>query len=564
MKYEEYPLIVPELKEITKKFNAIYDKLEKSTNPQAFAKEMRKMMKFSDHLQTLMTTIETRYSIDTTNETYANAQNALDEIGPMISALFDKYNKLIVATPFRKELEKTFGELLFAQTEQSLKCFDEKIVEDLQKENKLTSEYTRVLASAQIKFEGGVYNLSQMGKFFTSTDRETRKKAAKAMYKFYDAHEKELADIYDQLVHVRDEMAKKLGYKNYIPLGYARLGRLDYNANDVAKYREQVEKEVVPLYKKLRRRQAKRIKISNPKFYDTSLVFLSGNPKPVGDSHKLVNIAQNMYDSISEETGEFFRYMVDNHLLELDAKPGKSGGGYMTYFPDYQSPFIFSNFNGTSGDVDVLTHEGGHAFQGYCTRKEKIPEYRSPTLEACEIHSMSMEFFAWPFMKDFFGNDADKYRFAHLSDAMMFIPYGVCVDEFQHYVYENPNVTHEERCKKWLELENKYTPDKNYKGFPYLERGNFWMKQSHIFQTPFYYIDYTLAQVAAFQFLVEMQKDYTKAWKKYVKLCKLGGKYPYLTLLEKAHIRNPFIDGNIRKVIRPLKKLLDSFDDLSM
>lgn len=236
----------------------------------------------------------------------------------------------------------------------------------------------------------------------------------------------------------------------------------------------------------------------------------------------------------------------------------------MTYFPDYQAPFIFANFNGTAGDVDVLTHEVGHAFQGYCSRDIMIPAYRSPTLEACEIHSMSMEFFAWPHMKSFFENDDQKYRFAHLSSALMFIPYGVSVDEFQHFVYENPTATHQQRCAKWREIELKYTPYKNYKGFAYLERGNRWMGQSHIFQTPFYYIDYTLAQVVAFQFLVEMQKDYDKAWKKYLKLCKLGGSLPFLGLLDKAKLRNPFIDGNIKKVVKPLKKLLDGFDDLNM
>lgn len=564
MKFEEYPLIVPNFKDIENDLNGFMEKLKKAKNSAQFARIMRQVNEYADHIETIMTTIATRYSIDTTNEEYIKAQDALDEMGPQISALFDKYNRLLVSTPFRSELEKIFGSLVFKMTEQNLKCFDEKIIEDLQNENRLTSKYMKIIASAKIKFAGGVYNTSQMGKFLSDSNRDVRRKAAHALYKFYEQNEKEIGEVYDELVHVRDAMAKKLGYKNYIDFGYARLGRLDYDSEMVKTYRDQIVKDVVPLCKKIIKRQGKRIGISNPRFYDLSYNFKTGNPKPVGDTKYLVEKAQEMYSDMSEETGEFFAFMVENHLLELDAKQGKSSGGYMTYFPDYKAPFIFANSNGTSDDVDTLTHEVGHAFQGYCSRNIKIPEYRSPTLEACEIHSMSMEFFAWPYMDKFFGDLSEKYRFSHLSNAIVFLPYGACVDEFQHYVYENPNVTHEQRCAKWAELEKKYTPYKNYFGFSFLQKGTFWMRQSHIFSTAFYYIDYTLAQVVAFQFLVEMQKDHEKAWKKYVKLCKLGGKYTFTELLSKAKLRNPFVDGSIKKVIRPLKKILNSFDDMNM
>ncbi len=564
MKFEEYPFIIPDLKEIETKYTALLTEFEAASTAKAQVKVIKKIMKLEDNINTVMTNISVCYSVDTTNEKYVEAQDACDEMGPQIAVYQDKYSRLLVNSPFRADLEKTFGSLLFKMAEQSLKCFDEKIVEDLQTENRLTSKYTKIYASAKIKFQGGVYNLSQMGKFMINLDRNVRKSAAKAVQKFNLKHEKEISEIFDELVHVRDTMAKKLGYKNYIEFGYNRLGRTDYNAEMVATYRKQIEECFVPIWKKLYKKQAKRIQIRSPRFYDMSLEFLSGNPTPAGDSQYLVNEAKKMYDTMSNETGIFFNFMIDNHLLELEAKPGKSGGGFMTYFPDYKAPFIFANFNGTSDDVDVLTHEVGHAFQGYCSRDIEVPEYRSPTLEACEIHSMSMEFFAWPYAEGFFGKDAEKYRFVHLASAINFIPYGASVDEFQHYVYENVNATHEQRCAKWREIEKKYTPYKNYKGFDYLERGNRWMGQSHIFQTPFYYIDYTLAQVVAFQFLVETQADYDKAWKKYVKLCKLGGSLPFLSLLDKAKLRNPFVDGSLKKIIRPLKKILNSFDDTKM
>jgi M3 family oligoendopeptidase len=403
-----------------------------------------------------------------------------------------------------------------------------------------------------------------MGKFSTDKDRDTRREASIAVDKFFAEHEKEIGDIYSKLVILRDTAAKKLGYKSFTELGYLSLGRVDYDAKMVANYRKQIAESVVPVAQKLYKQQAKRIGIPFNKMYafDYNLSFLSGNPKPVGDSKKLVELASEMYDDMSIESGKFFHLMKDHHLLDLDARPGKAPGGYMTYLPLYHFPFIFSNFNGTQGDVNVLTHEVGHAFQGYLSGNIKPSDFRSPGLETCEIHSMSMEFFAWPYMDKFFGKDDDKYRYSHLADAIEFLPYGISIDEFQHWVYEHPTATHEERCKVWLDIQSRYEPHKKYiDETPCFKHGAAWIRQSHIFGTPFYYIDYTLAQVVAFQFLVEMRNDQPKAWKKYVKLCKCGGRYPFVQTLKKNHLRNPFEDGNVKKVVKPLVKILNSFDD---
>ena len=304
----------------------------------------------------------------------------------------------------------------------------------------------------------------------------------------------------------------------------------------------------------------KALGIKNPQWYDYNVAFKNGNPLPAGDETYLVNVAKDMYEHLSPLSGEYFNFMLDHHLLDLSARNGKAPGGYCTYFANYNAPFIFSNFNGTEGDVNVLTHEGGHAFQAYLCSGIKVPEYMNPTLESCEIHSMSMEFFAWPYMDKFFGKDSEKAKYAHLVDAIEFLPYGISVDEFQHWVYEHPEATHEERCAEFRKIELKNLPHKKYDNCPCYQKGGWWLRQSHIFSSPFYYIDYTLAQVVAFQFLVEDQKNHDKAWKKYVKLCKCGGKYPFQELLEKNHLRNPFVEGNVNKAIHPLLKILKSFD----
>lgn len=561
MKFEEMPLRIPNEKKIKAKLENLKERIINASTKEEAIKVVKDYFKLSDELNTDMTIISIRNSIDTRDETYEKAMEVCDEVSPIISGYVQEFNKALVESKFKPELEEKFGKLLFDRIEADFKCFNESIIPELQKENKLVTEYEKLMSSAKIEYKGEILNLTQIGKYLSDSDRDTRIEAAKLYYGFLEENDQRFGEIYDELVKVRTEMAHKLGFKNFVELGYLRLGRLDYNAEMVKGYRDQIYEDVVPVVKKLRKRQIERLGIKKPIFLDYNLDYLSGNAKPAGDSTYLVECATTMYHEMSPESGEFFDFMVENHLMDLDAKAGKRGGGYMTYIPRYKAPFIFANSNGTSHDVDTLTHEVGHAFQGYLGSKIQVPDYRMPTLEACEIDSMSMEFFAWPWMNLFFKEQADKYRFSHLDGAISFLPYGVEVDEFQHFVYENPEATHEERCAKWAELEKKYQPWLNFSGFEYLEKGKRWIKQSHIFCVPFYYIDYTLAQVLALQFKCEMDKNPAKAWRKYIKLLKMGGKYPFLTLIDKANLRNPFLEGNVKKVIKPQVKVLNSFDD---
>lgn len=561
MLFEEIKVKLPTLESLQKKFKKLLDEFDGASSPENQIRTIYKINRFVDEISSVFTVISIHYSQDSRVVEYQKAQDQADEMSPLVQALYNQYQKKLVASKFRKELESKLGAFLFVMTENSLKSFDEKIIAELQQENKLNSQYSKLISSAQIPFEGEVLNLSQLGKYADSLDRNIRKKATQASHDWFQSNEQEIADIYDQLVKLRQQIAVKLGFKNFIEVGYARMGRTDWNASDVKGYRDQIYESVVPLSNKLVRRQSKRIGIRQPLIYDLSLSFASGNPKPRGTTNELVAAAQKMYNEMDPIIGDFFKKMVDGHLLDLEARAGKRGGGYMTYIPLIKMPFVFSNFNGTSGDVDVLTHEIGHAFQGYMVRNFKINEYRDPTMEEAEIHSMSMEFLAWPWVNLFFKEDTDKYLVKHLEDSITFLPYGASIDEFQHWVYENPNASHDERCAVWAEIEKKYTPYKNNKGFPLFEKGARWMRQSHVFGAPFYYIDYTLAQVVAFQFLIASQKDHGKAWKKYLKVCKAGGKYPFTELLNYAKLKNPFVPGAIKKITQPLNKILMNIDD---
>ena len=559
LKFEDFKVKAPSLKRISARLDAILKELESSSSYTEALKAIKKWNKYTDSIQTDFSIIYVRYSLHTKDETAKKYPDLVDNISPYISSYSNRYIKYMLSSPYRKELEEKLGSYVFKMYEAQVKTFDEKIIPDLVLENQLVSKYDEIIGSAEIEFRGEKLNLSQLAKYATSEDRATRKEASLLSDNWFYEHEADIGGIYSELVKLRNKIAHELGFESFVELGYLRLGRLDYNATDVKNYRDQITREVVPLSIKLFKEQIKLLGIRNPQYYDYNLSFKSGNPKPVGDEAVLVKKAEEMYKDLSKETGDFFLFMEEHHLMDLSSRAGKVGGGYCTYFPDYKAPFIFSNFNGTEGDVNVLTHEFGHAFQAYLSRNIKVGEYRSPTLEACEIHSMSMEFFAWPYMDNFFDN-GDKYRYLHLKDAITFLPYGISIDEFQHWVYENPNATHMERCAKWKEIESKNLPNRKFDECKAFSHGAWWMKQSHVFGTPFYYIDYTLAQVVAFQFFVEYRKNKQKTWKKYVKLCKFGGRAPFVSLLKQNNLRNPFLEGNVKKAISPLKKILKEFD----
>ena len=557
MKFSEFGYQRPDIKDIQTRYQALLDKLESASTPQDMESLMADINKLRIEFGSMGTIAAIRHSINTADEFYKSEQAYFDQTGPLLGQYETRYYAILIKSKHRAWLENKVGKHLFVMAELALKVFKPEIVPDLQMENKLSTEYTALLASARIMFEGQERTLSQMGPFLISPDRQMRQKAAKAKYGFLSSHEAELDELYDKLVKIRVAIAQKLGYKNFVQLGYDRMGRSDYDAQMVANFRKQVKEFIVPIASGLRERQRVRLGLDKLKYFDEGLNFQDGNAKPKGDPDWIINNGRVMYSELSAETKEFFDFMMDSELMDLVSKKNKAGGGYCTFIGKYKAPFIFSNFNGTSGDIDVLTHEAGHAFQAYTTRDFIVPEYQSPTSEAAEIHSMSMEFFTWPWMDRFFKEDTRKYRFAHLNNAMLFIPYGVTVDEFQHFVYENPNATPTERKKQWREIEKKYLPHRDYEDNQYLANGGFWHQQLHIFKHPFYYIDYTLAEICAFQFWKKSLENRAAAWADYVRLCQTGGKQAFVGLTQVANLISPFKDGCVNSVVGTIKTWLD-------
>ncbi|MBC8059404.1 MAG: M3 family oligoendopeptidase [Clostridiaceae bacterium] len=564
MKFNEFPYERPDINLLKVEFNSAIDKLITAKTFKEQDELMVDINNIRSDFESMKEIVGIRNTIDTTDKFYDEEQTFFDENTPLYLELISNYYTALVNSKFKNQLIEKWGNQLFTLAELSLKTFSPAIIEDLQEENKLTSEYTKLIASAKIIFQGEERNLSGLTPFGQSTDRETRKAASLARWGFFKENELKFDSIYDSLVKVRTRIAQKLGYKNFVEVAYARMLRSDYNSEMVAIYRKQVEKYIVPIASSLRSKQKKRLGLDTLYYYDENITYKDGNAKPKGDPEWILNNGKKMYSELSPETEEYFNFMIENGLLDLVNKKGKAGGGYCTYISKYNSPFIFSNFNGTSGDIDVLTHEAGHAFQVYSSRGYQIPEYHWPSSEAAEIHSMSMEFLTWPWMNLFFEEQTDKYKFSHLSGALLFIPYGVTVDEFQHFVYENPEATPKERKQAWRSIEKKYLPHRNYEDNEFLEDGGYWQQQAHIYEVPFYYIDYTLAQICALQFWKKANEDRSQAWEDYRTLCKAGGSKSFLELVKLAKLQSPFVEESFKGITSHIENWLNNINDLKL
>lgn len=543
-------------------YKKIKERLENATSASETISVIRDFFSYEDDLSTIISLVNYRHTINTLDEEYTKLQDLLDVILPSIQEASQEISHLIYNNKYREDLENEFGKLYFDQIAVSLKTFSSEIVDDLIKENQEQSKYVNLISSAKIEFNGNTYSIPQMGKFTSSMDRETRLKAFSKVMEFYAIHDEEIGQIYSDMIKTRTKIAKKLGYENFVQLGYDRMSRLDWNPSDAKIYREKILKYIVPLAEKIASDQKDRLGYKDDmRFADYAIFYKTGNPTPKGSPEELIEQARKMYSEMNPIASKYFNFMVDHGCMDLVSKPGKAGGGYMDYLPSLNTALIFSNFNGTSGDVDVLTHEFGHSLQGFLGASETdIPTYRTPGMECAEMHSMSMEYLTYPWMKYFFKEDTDKYLYQHLCDAITFIPYGCIVDAFQTYCYENPNMTHEERKTYWRYLEKEYIPHREYSDNAFLASGGYWERQHHIFENPLYYLDYTIAQVVSLEFFEESLVDHKKAFEKYLAFDKLGGKYPFRKLLKEANIRNPFDGDTLKEVAESTMKYLDSFN----
>ena len=562
MKFNDMPYVRPDLEAAKQMMASLTEQLKNAADYEQARAIFMEMETETNHFVTMSQLASVRHSIDTRDKFYDEEETFFNNATPELQEYQQAWTLAMLESPFRADFTKEFGDLMFVNAEIALKTFDPSIISELQQEAALTTEYQKLIASAQISFEDGVYTIPQLGPFKTDPDDERRLAAWKAEGQWYKDNQADLDRIYDELTHLRDTMGKKLGYEGYTTLGYYRMGRNCYDKNDVEKFRAAVRKYLVPVADKIYRQQAQRLGKEYPLSYaDAALEFRSGNPRPQGSAQDILDQGMKFYEELSPETAEFFHAMIDNELMDVLSKEGKAGGGYCTGIADYEVPFIFANFNGTQGDVEVVTHEAGHAFAYWMNRKRVPSEYAWPSMEACEVHSMSMEFLAWPWAEGFFGDDARKFRYSHLAAALTFIPYGTMVDHFQHEVYAKPDMTPVERHQVWKDLLGIYMPWMKLDGeIPFHAEGENWQRQQHIYGSPFYYIDYCLAQTVSLQFWAMSQKDFKDAWEHYMAYTVQGGCCTFVELLKNAGLDTPFDEITLKGVCETANQWLDTYD----
>ena len=553
MEYQRVPL-----DEIKSQYETLHRRLP-SADARDIVDVVRDWTRLRSRYDTMSSLNQVRYTIDTRNTAIKDERKFLDDQEPTVEEWNTSMRRALLAHPQRGALEKEFGRQFISSMETAVQTFDPKIAEHLKKQSDLSMQYTDLLASAKIEFQGKTYNLSGLEQFQHNENREVRHEASLKRFEFFQSNGANLDRIYDELVKVRHDMALKLGYPNYIPLAYKLLFRTDYEQNDVKVLREEVRRHVVPLATRWRERQRQLIGVDELKWWDLKLLDGKPAPRPQGNAETIIENTSRMYSELSPQTAEFFRMMRERGLFDLVTKEGKAGGGYCTSFSDFGVPFVFSNFNGTKGDVEVMTHECGHAFQCWSSRSQPLLEYRWPTYEACEIHSMGMEFLTYPWMDLYFGDAAERFRRVHMIESVVFLPYGCAVDEFQHFVYANPDCGPEARHKEWLSLEKKYLPWTNYGDLEYALRGGFWQGQQHIYNAPFYYIDYVLAQTCALQIWKKSRENRDRALQDYMAICPPGGSQSFLQLVQTGGLRNPFEPGVLSGIVSETERYVGEF-----
>ena len=549
MQFSKMQYTRPPFAQLCAEFDSLQAKISAATSQGEALSLFWQYEKICAGLATARTLAEIRNTIDTTDAFYEAEKAFYDENGPLLSEKSLGVCRALCESPFREALQKTLGPLLFEKMEQNLKSLSPEILPLMAEENALVTQYDKLYASVQIPFDGKLLTLSGLAPYKQSPDRAVRKAAYVAEGEWFDAHRQTLDEIYDKLVHNRDAQARAMGYSSFVPLGYIRMHRIGYGEANIEAYRAAITESVVGAVTQVKALQQKRTGIADFKLWDNAFCFQDGNAAPKGTPDEILAAGQKMYHELSPETAKFIDMMLQNELFDVLSKPGKAQGGYCSYLPGYKTPFIFSNFNGTCDDVDVLTHEAGHAFAAYVAAGKDLPAaLEEAGMESCEIHSMSMEFLTSEYHHLFFGEDTQKYQLYHAEEALSFLPYGTMVDEFQHIVYQNPSMSPDERNATWLRLEQKYRPWLDFGDVPFYSRGAGWQRQLHIYEMPFYYIDYCLAQSVALQFFAAYLADKNDAWRRYLALVDKAGTETYPALVAAAGFASPFTPGALKAV----------------
>ena len=476
----------------------------------------------------------------------------VEEVEPKLKPLHFELQRKFLASPFADELKGERYDVLRRAWEADVELFREASIPLQTRETKIVTEYDEVSGDMTVQFQGKERTLQQMGRFQDDTDRSVRRAAWETSTARRLEDRGRIDDLFDQLLPLRHEVARNAGFDNYRDYQFANLHRFDYTPDDCHAYAAAVEREVVPLMRKLDAERKAALGVESLKPWDLA-VDVHGRPplRPFGEDETdtLVEKTREIFNRMDPELAEDFDVLRRRNHLDLGSRKNKQPGGYQSTLSEAREPFIFMNAAGLQRDVETLLHEGGHAFHALAARDEPLTFLRHAPMEFCEVASMSMELLALPHLGVFYEGDpegADRAR-RHQLEGMSVLAWIAVIDQFQHWLYTHPGHSRDERTATWLDLLRRFHHDVDWAGHEDA-RASMWQRQLHLFHVPFYYIEYGIAQLGALQIYARSKKDKAAALKGYRDALALGGTRPLPALFEAAGIEFDFTD----KVMKPL------------
>ncbi len=436
---------------------------------------------------------------------------------------FFELDKKIYNNAFFKQLpEKKYAHLR-KLLKNEIEIFREENVSLMIKENELANKYGEISSKLTVKFEGKERTLEEMDLILQEQDRSRREAAWREIWKKVTENRDELEKLFDDLKSVRLKIASNAGFNSYAEYAYKALGKLDYTIEDSCGFHDSIKEVVVPAIREINEQRKKALKIDVLRPWDMFVDLEGAALQPFSDAKDLLAGSLRILQRIDLDFYEEINLLSENGFLDLDNRKGKAPGGYNCSLSETGASFIFMNAVGRHLDVQTFLHESGHALHASAIKDEPIVQYRNPPHEISEVASMSMEFFILDYLDEFYQNNQDviKAKKEHLESALMVFPNVAVIDAFQNWIYSNPECSKEERGKKFAELKEEYNAGVDWSGLE-TEKEIGWLRVMHIFEVPFYYLEYAICQLGAISLYKKFKENPARAIENYKKFMKIG------------------------------------------
>ena len=475
----------------------------------------------------------------------------VEHIEPQLKPRQFTLAELYLAHPLRSQLPARRYEVFDRDTKVRVELYREENVSLETEEAILGQQYQKLAGSLTVNFRGEEKTLTQMGRYLEEPERSLRQEAWELVAARRLQEADKFEDQFEQMLKLREQIARQTGFPNYLEYAFRRLGRFDYTPADCVKFHDAIDSEIMPAVRELQVQRRRQLGLERLRPWDLAVDPENRPPlRPFEDVGQMVARAQKIFDHLDGGLAGGFQTMQDLRLLDLANRKGKAPGGYQSTLSESRLPFIFMNAVGVQRDVETMLHEAGHAFHALATRGEELHAYRSAPIEFCEVASMSMELLGNEFLEEFYtAPEAKRARRTHLEGIIGFFPWMATVDAFQHWIYSHPGHPRAERTAAWLALMDRFGGDVDWSGCE-AARANLWHRQLHIFLNPFYYVEYGIAQLGALQVWANSHRDKARALADYQAGLALGGSRPLPELFAAAGCRFDFSAQTVKPLVQ--------------